>query len=356
MLDNKIDINFLTLFSLITFFIFLLISKYGKNISNGILLDTDFDKPQAFHLKAIARCGGIAALLSLSIFVILNNLFFSILYLDYVIIGGLLFFVGFLDDLKINITPKTRLVFMVMSLFAFLSIFNMSLKQIDLIFLAYWLENRFFLNFFIILCFLFIINGSNLIDGFNGLLGIHLLIINIFLLLINLENGNSNFIIFLVAQIIVILIFILFNFPKAKIFLGDGGAYLFGSLISMNIIKTNNSNPEISSFFYCVILFYLFFEVFFSFFRKIVQKKSPFKPDNNHLHMLIYKFLKKRNVIECNYLSSVFINLSYTFIILPAFFLKTNGSFCKYWFILSLLIYLFIYRSVYFKINKNENN
>ena len=297
MLDNNIDVNFLTLFSLITFFIFLLISKYGKNISNGILLDTDFDKPQAFHQEAITRCGGIAAFLSLSVFVILNNLFFSILYIDYAIIGGLLFFVGFLDDLKINITPKTRLVLMVMSLFAFLSIFNMSLKQIDLIFLANWLENRFFLNFFLILCFLFIINGSNLIDGFNGLLGVHLFIINIFLLLINLENGNSNFIIFLVAQIIVILIFILFNFPKAKIFLGDGGAYLFGSLISMNIIKTNNSNPEISSFFYCIILFYLFFEVFFSFFRKIVQNKSPFKPDNSHLHMLIYKFLKKK---KCN--------------------------------------------------------
>ena len=200
------------------------------------------------------------------------------------------------------------------------------------------------------------VNGSNLIDGFNGLLGIHFLIINIFLLLINLENQNNNFTIFLVAQTIMLLIFILFNFPKAKIFLGDGGAYLFGSLISINIIKTNNLNPEISSFFFCIILFYLFFEVFFSFFRKMFQKKSPLKPDGNHLHMIIYKFLKRRNFNDCNYLTSVVTNLGYILITLPAFFLKTNGSFCKYWFIISLLVYLLIYRSISLKISNNENN
>ena len=39
------------------------------------------------------------------------------------------------------------------------------------------LEIDIFSLIFISLCFLFIINGSNLIDGFNGLLGIHSLII-----------------------------------------------------------------------------------------------------------------------------------------------------------------------------------
>ena len=81
----------------------------------------------------------------------------------------------------------------------------------------------------------------------------------------------------------------IFNFPKAKIFLGDSGSYLIGSLVALNVIYTNNLNPTISSFFYCILLFYLFFEVFFSFFRKIYQNKSPVFPDDSHLHMLIYK-------------------------------------------------------------------
>jgi len=95
MLDNKIDINFLTLFSLITFFVFLLITKYGKKIRNGILLDTDYNKPQAFHIEAITRCGGLAAFISLIIFTVLNNLFFAVFYIEYMILGGCLFLIGF---------------------------------------------------------------------------------------------------------------------------------------------------------------------------------------------------------------------------------------------------------------------
>ena len=45
-------------------------------------------------------------------------------------------------------------------------------------------------------------------------------------------------------------------------FLGDSGAYLMGSMVALNIIITNNLNPNISSFFFCTLLFYLFFEVF----------------------------------------------------------------------------------------------
>ena len=36
-------------------------------------------------------------------------------------------------------------------------------------------------------------------------------------------------------------------------------------------------------------------EVFFSFFRKLVKKKSPLHPDSKHLHMLLYKKLLKKN-------------------------------------------------------------
>ena len=75
------------------------------------------------------------------------------------------------------------------------------------------------------LCFLFIINGANLIDGFNGLLVINLIIINSILLFINLKNNQLEFSFFLTAQIIILISFLLFNFPKAKMFLGDSGSY-----------------------------------------------------------------------------------------------------------------------------------
>ncbi len=163
-----------------------------------------------------------------------------------------------------------------------------------------------------------------------------------------MNSGNLEFSILLISQIIILLSFLLFNFPSAKIFLGDSGAYMFGALISLNTIITNNLNPKISSFFFCTLLFYLFFEVFFSFFRKIAQKKSPIYPDNVHLHML--SFYKVSNIYgknKGNYINSIIINLFYVILIIPGLYLLEDPQLSRYWFFILLLIYLIIYSRLY---------
>ena len=47
--SESIEASFLSIFALISFFIFLIISKYSFKINKGALLDNDFIKPQAFH-------------------------------------------------------------------------------------------------------------------------------------------------------------------------------------------------------------------------------------------------------------------------------------------------------------------
>ena len=80
-----------------------------------------------------------------------------------------LFFLGFLDDLKIKINPNIRLLVMLIILLVCINIFSIQINRSGLEFLDYWLENNIFQIFFVLLCFLFVINGANLIDGFNGL-------------------------------------------------------------------------------------------------------------------------------------------------------------------------------------------
>ena len=168
-----------------------------------------------------------------------------------------------------------------------------------------------------------------------------------------MNNGNFEFAILLIFQIIILLSFLLFNFPSAKIFLGDSGAYVFGALTSLNTIITNNLNPMISSFFFCTLLFYLFFEVFFSFFRKLRQKKSPIYPDDKHLHMLsFYKISSIYGKNISNYLNSVIINLLYLVLIIPGLYLFNNPELSRYWFFVLLLIYLIIYSRLY-RLTKN---
>ena len=340
--------SFLSLFSIISFFIAFLVNKFSKNIKNGALLDQDFLKPQAFHDEPIARGGGLASIISLTIFFFLYYFLFNQVLFEYLILSIAMFLIGFPEDIKLKIKPSYRLVLMILALSLFITIFSVDLKSIDLIFLNTWMKNNLFQIFFLLLCFLFIINGANLIDGFNGLLTIHLIIINLILLFININSSSESLITQIVAQIIVLFTFLLFNFPKAKMFLGDGGSYLFGGLIALNIINTNNLNPQISSFFFSTLLFYLFFEVFFSFFRKIYLRKSPFNPDENHLHMLFYNFLKKSEKFkENNYLNSIIINSIYVCLILPVIFFHDNGLVCRYWFFSLMAIYMVFYYLLY---------
>ena len=77
-------------------------------------------------------------------------------------------------------------------------------------FLNRFLEIDIFALFFVCLCFLFIINGSNLIDGYNGLLGIHALIILTNLFFVNLFNGNNDLAFFILCGILMVIIFLMY--------------------------------------------------------------------------------------------------------------------------------------------------
>ena len=353
MQNDSLELSVLSIFTLFSFFIFFIIQKYSHLLFGNFLLDDDFEKPQAFHTLNIPRSGGLASAISFLILILLFDLFFSILYIEHLLLSICLFFVGFFEDIKLKLAPKTRLAAMAVVLFILIKIFSIKILWIELNFLQNILSIELFSILFVLLCFLFIINGSNLIDGFNGLLAIQLLIINSLLFAINIENENKFYSIFITGQITILLIFLLFNFPKAKMFMGDGGAYFFGTLTALNVILTNNTNPALSTYFYCIIMFYLFFEVFFSFFRKIYQKISPVMPDNKHLHMLSYKILKIKNPgKDNNYINSLLINFVYLILIIPAFIMKTNVLFCTLWFFALIIIYMSIYFLLYSFIKK----
>ena len=90
-----------------------------------------------------------------------------------------MFFIGFIDDMRINIKPFKRLILMILFLSSIIYFLPIKIMNIDIPFLIPLMKNEYFSLVFVLLCFLFIVNGANLIDGFNGLLVINLIIINI---------------------------------------------------------------------------------------------------------------------------------------------------------------------------------
>ena len=348
-LNDYILIFFLIGFNILFYkYFFLILNKNNPNL----LVDDQLEKPQAFHAVPVSTSGGIG--LFFSFLILCFYLFFmkQIIYYEYLSFCTLFFILGLSDDLKLNVRPKFRLILMVVFLITLVILNKFYIENTGIGFLNRFLEIDIFALFFVCLCFLFIINGSNLIDGYNGLLSIHTLIILINLFFINYFSGNNDLAFFLFCIILIIAVFLKYNFPIATLFLGDSGSYFLGTFIAVSVIKTSIANPLISPFYFCILLFYLFFEVFFSFIRKITAKNSsPLFPDKEHLHMLLYKiFLKKNNdKLKSNYYVSIVINLIYLILIIPAIFMMNNGMFCKYYSIIFFLIYLFSYKMAHEK-------
>jgi UDP-N-acetylmuramyl pentapeptide phosphotransferase/UDP-N-acetylglucosamine-1-phosphate transferase len=309
--------------------------------------DKEFSKPQAFHIRSVPRIGGFLIFFFLMIF---SSIFFYkvIFFYKILFLGSFFFLLGFVEDVNIRLKPELRLFFMIIFSFFLIYFLNIKILNLQISTLDNFIKShKIISSIFVCFCFLFIINGCNFIDGFNGLLIIHSIIILTILYFINLENSNVDYLRYLILFSIITCISILFyNFPKAKIFLGDGGAYFLGTIISLIIIELSNLNKSISPFFFAALLFYIFFEVFFSFFRKIIfYKSSPLQPDKKHLHMLFFKliFSKVKNLEKANYLTGLLINIFYFFLIIPLLFYYRDKIFCQIYFLFLLIVYLLFY-------------
>lgn len=338
-------------------FFFIVLNFFLKKFSesSNFFLDLDFNKPQSFHRKPIPCFGGVMILFAL----ILNLIFFfnlNDLTKIFLILGLLNFLVGLADDLKIINKPILRFLIIILLNLIIINIYNLKIFNFEIFILDYL--NQFFIFSLIltIMAIFFIVNGSNLIDGFNGLLVVHAIIIisTMYILIyknINFDDDTKNYFYIL---ILILIVFLLFNFPYAKVFLGDSGAYLIGSQIAILTIKLAENLNNISPLFFAILLHYLFFEILFSVFRKVLENKNPFYPDNKHLHMLIYKFLSQRGISEkiANPLTASLINSYFLIAVFFAFFLKENSMSCLIYFIFLFFLYISIYLFLRKKINQ----
>lgn len=118
-----------------------------------------------------------------------------------------------------------------------------------------------------VIWFTVIMNAFNLIDGINGLL-----------LGVSLIYSAFTGSLWLVLPLFILL---LFNLDE-KIFMGDSGAFMLSYIfISNNLTNLPTELPKIVIFFG-----YPIYEITSSFFRRILIKKNPFKPDRYHLHYI----------------------------------------------------------------------
>ncbi len=260
----------------------------------GLFIDDhNSDLPQKLHNEPTPRIGGLGIFAAI-LFMIKD---FEIgLYIILCIIPA--FLAGFLEDLYAKISPLRRLL--IMSISGVMAIYLIDCVVVDFSFIS---VPTFVGIIVTMIAILGLINGTNMIDGFNGLSsGVCFIIFGTYAI-VSYQVGDSVMVYINLICMAALLGFLFFNFPKGRIFLGDGGAYSLGFLlavISIMLVKrhTNQQNPHeyISPWFALVSLIYPVWEVIFSFTRRtLVHRLSPLYPDSKHVHQLIFRNITKQN-------------------------------------------------------------
>ena len=142
-----------------------------------------------------------------------------------------------------------------------------------------------------------IANAINIIDGYNGIAaGYAAIVLGSFAWV---SAGTGDVLLFKTCLTLIgaLLGFLVWNWPKGRIFLGDGGAYLLGFLMAEISVLLVMRNPAVSPWYPLLALIYPIIETLFSIYRKLVLRgTSPGRPDGLHFHMLIYKRLVRCSV------------------------------------------------------------
>ena len=278
----------------------------------------------------------------------------SLSNINYLIFTFLILLLGILSDNNFLQSPKLRLILQSFILLIFLHLSNLQVNDLRNDFLNSFLYNYYSGLIFTTFCLLVLINGSNFIDGLDGLnLGYFFLIsIVIYYLwkgsIIDIDIKQLNEILYVITFLLILNIL---NY----LYIGDSGSYLIGFIFGIFLIEINNYNYFLSPYFIALLLWYPAFENLFSIIRKRMIKEDPLKPDNLHFHQLLFNFFKKKNnqFIKnfSNFISSVVI-LLYNAII---FLISLN--FINHTKILIILLFLniFNYLITYFFLKKYNN-
>lgn len=152
--------------------------------------------------------------------------------------------------------------------------------SIDLIFLK--IDLKFLYGIFLLLAFSGFSNATNLTDGIDGLLGTSFILVLLSYALLSNQLIIQQFIAIMISAIMG---FLVFNLPKAKIFMGNTSALAFGAvMVSIAVIIKFEISIFIFGFLYLLEVMSVMMQVSY---YKLTKGKRIFKMAPLHHHFEI---------------------------------------------------------------------
>ena len=130
-------------------------------------------------------------------------------------------------------------------------------------------------------------NAINLIDGLDGLAcGMSSIAFLTFAIFASV-NGNETVFYLSIANLGATLGLIRYNYPKARIFMGDSGSLFLGFSLSVSAILLTQGGGTMKPMVPVLILGIPIFDTVRVMLFRVLNKRHPFRGDKTHLHHLM---------------------------------------------------------------------
>ena len=289
----------------------------------------DEEEERSSHTGRVPTLGGVSIFAA---FIITLSIYADESYVDFALLNAsmvILFFFGIKDDI-LMISPYKKIAAQITSALMVSIGSDVRIPQMFDILgfseIPYWLS--IVITVFVIVL---IINSFNLIDGVDGLSASAAILSSSVFGIWFYINGYLSMTLVSFTLIGSLLAFLRFNFSKKnKIFMGDTGSMIIGFIVAIQAIEYINFNggtllngskglitaPVIA----ISILILPLLDTFRVFTIRILNKKSPFTADRNHLHHRL------EDLGLPHFKISLIMILANLVIILLAFHMKDTGT------------------------------
>ena len=327
--------------------------------------DTEIAGPQKFHTHPVPRIGGVGVLLAMVAGAALAQytqrphsqaLWFLLAASLPTFLGGLA------EDLTKSVSASRRLGATVLSAGLACWLLDAVVRRTDIPGVDQLIVMGPFAIALTLLVVTGVANAVNIIDGFNGLASMCVLIMLLAVAYVGLQVGDRLIVIGALIAAGAVLGFFVWNFPAGLIFLGDGGAYLLGFVLAELGVLLITRNAQVSPLFPLLLCAYPIFETVFSMYRKFfLRNMSPGIPDGVHLHMLVYKRLMRwavgskeaKALTSRNSMTSPYLWLLCSLSVIPAVAWWNDTAMLTGFLLLFMVSYIVLYwRIVRFKVPK----
>ncbi|MFU8847800.1 MAG: MraY family glycosyltransferase [Opitutales bacterium] len=197
--------------------------------------------------------------------------------------GVAAFLLGFIDDIKPLGAKVKLLTQIIIALFAHHG--GLQIEVIRIPFIDLSLNLGFFGIFVTVFWVVALMNLINLIDGLDGLAGGVGLMLMCLLAYLAYEGAVFFSLILSLGMCGAILGFLFHNFPPAKVYMGDSGAYLIGYVIATISLLNAEKGSVLAALIAPVLALALpICDVAFAIMRRGLKGMPLFRPDRGHIH------------------------------------------------------------------------